>query len=145
VALFFENILPITQQVPGSGAGFDYGGSFRLCRRSHDLIDLWEEYIHKTSQKPLERNKMTVADKIETKLQEAFSPSHLTVIDESHLHAGHAGARPQGESHFKVDLISEKFIGMSRVERQRAVYSALSAELATDIHALSLSVKAPAE
>lgn len=88
---------------------------------------------------------MSVADKIEIKLQQAFSPSSLTVIDESHLHAGHAGARPQGESHFKVELVSENFVGMSRVDRQRAVYSVLADELATDIHALSLSVRAPAE
>ncbi|USG62108.1 BolA family transcriptional regulator [Sneathiella marina] len=84
---------------------------------------------------------MSVAQTIEVKLREAFTPSSLTVIDESHLHAGHAGARPQGESHFKVMIISDKFEGLSRVARQRAVYQVLADELATDIHALSLDVK----
>lgn len=88
---------------------------------------------------------MSVAETIEVKLQAAFAPSSLTVIDESHLHAGHAGARPQGESHFKVEIISEKFEGLSRVARQRAIYQILADELATDIHALSLDVKSTAD
>ncbi|MEH6525840.1 MAG: BolA family protein [Sneathiella sp.] len=88
---------------------------------------------------------MSVAETIEVKLQGAFAPSSLTVIDESHLHAGHAGARPQGESHFKVEIISDKFEGLSRVARQRAVYQVLADELATDIHALSLDVKSPTD
>ncbi|TNE36602.1 MAG: BolA family transcriptional regulator [Alphaproteobacteria bacterium] len=84
---------------------------------------------------------MTVAEKIEDKLKRAFSPSDLAVIDESHLHAGHAGARPQGESHFRVRIVSDKFAGLSRVARQRAIYEVLAEELATDIHALALEVK----
>ena len=93
----------------------------------------------------MEEFKMSVAHTIEVKLHEAFAPSSLTVIDESHLHAGHAGARPQGESHFKVEIISEKFEGLSRVARQRAIYQVLADEMATDIHALSLDVKSPTD
>ena len=84
---------------------------------------------------------MSVAATIEQKLKEAFSPSHLVVVDESHLHAGHAGARPEGESHFKVEITADKFKEMSRVARQRAVYEVLSDELKTDIHALALNVR----
>lgn len=84
---------------------------------------------------------MSVAATIERKLKEAFSPTSLVVVDESHLHAGHAGARPQGESHFRVEITAEKFKGMSRVTSQRAVYDVLSEELKTDIHALALNVR----
>jgi BolA protein len=85
---------------------------------------------------------MSVAKTIEDKLQKAFSPSLLKVVDESHLHAGHAGARPQGESHFRVEIVSDCFQGLSRVARQRAVYQVLAEELATDVHALALDVRA---
>ena len=85
----------------------------------------------------------TVVSRIEEKLQAAFSPTELEVIDESHLHAGHAGARPQGESHFRVRIVAEIFGGQSRVARQRLIYKTLADELATDIHALALDVQAP--
>jgi len=84
---------------------------------------------------------MSVAKTIERKLKEAFSPSRLMVQDESHMHAGHAGARPEGESHFRVEIASGHFKGMSRVAQQRAVYEVLAEELATDIHALALTVR----
>jgi BolA protein len=86
---------------------------------------------------------MSVAQKIEEKLNLAFNPEKLVVIDESHLHAGHAGARPQGESHFRVEIVSDSFSGLSRVARQRAIYQVLANEMATDVHALALDVKAP--
>lgn len=88
---------------------------------------------------------MRVAKRIEEKLNAAFSPTKLSVIDESHLHAGHAGARAEGESHFRVVIVSEEFQGMSRVNRQRAVYRILAEEMASDIHALALDVKSPGE
>ncbi len=88
-----------------------------------------------------ERIKMRVAKIIEEKLNDAFSPAKLTVIDESHLHAGHAGARPEGESHFRVEIVSNSFEGMSRVAQQRAVYQVLAQEMASDIHALALDIK----
>jgi BolA protein len=69
----------------------------------------------------------------------------LAIIDESHLHAGHAGARPGGESHFRVEIVSAAFEGKSRLERQRMVYAALADELRHDIHALALRTLTPDE
>ena len=81
---------------------------------------------------------MRVANIIKIKLTEALSPSQLEILDESHKHAGHAGARLEGESHFSVRIVSQAFEGKSRVDRQRLVYQALSEEMKTDIHALEL-------
>jgi BolA protein len=86
-----------------------------------------------------------IARAIEAKLRQALAPIHLAVIDESGLHAGHAGARAGGESHFRVELESAAFAGLSRVERQRRVHALLAAELAGPIHALSLKLTAPGE
>ena len=85
---------------------------------------------------------MGMADKIRGKLEAAFAPSALTVVDESEQHRGHAGYREGGESHFRVEIRSSAFDGMSRVARQRAVYDALSDEMAGGIHALALKVEA---
>ncbi len=81
---------------------------------------------------------MRVADIIKQKLTEALSPTGLDVLDESHKHAGHAGARPEGQSHFSVKIVSQAFEGKSSVERQRLVYQALSEEMKQHIHALAL-------
>ena len=89
---------------------------------------------------------MAVADTIREKLQSAFSPETLEVVDDSAKHAGHAGARPQGETHYTVRIVSAAFAGLSRVERQRRVYDVLKAEMAPEgIHALALSTHAPGE
>ena len=88
---------------------------------------------------------MTVADTIRRKLTERFAPVRLDIIDESHRHAGHAGARPEGESHFAVTIVSGAFTGLGRVARQRLVYETLAEELATRVHALSLTVRAADE
>ncbi len=88
---------------------------------------------------------MRVADTIREKLNARFAPTRLEINDESHRHAGHAGARPEGETHFSVTIVSTVFIGESRVSRQRLVYQALAEELATRIHALSLTTLAPDE
>ncbi|MDA0218273.1 MAG: BolA family transcriptional regulator [Proteobacteria bacterium] len=88
---------------------------------------------------------MRVANAIREKLTAALAPASLDVIDDSHKHAGHAGARPQGESHFTVRVVSAKFEGLNRVARQRLVYGALKDELETDIHALAIEAKTPAE
>ena len=77
---------------------------------------------------------------IKKKLEENFSPSLIEVIDESDLHAGHAGARPGGETHFKVRMVARSFEGMSNLERQRAVYKTLKYELEERVHALSLEL-----
>lgn len=86
---------------------------------------------------------MTRLERIEAVLREAFSPSVLEVADESARHAGHAGAQPGGETHYRVTVISERFHGLSRVECQRLVYAALADELRTGLHALQLTARAP--
>jgi len=88
---------------------------------------------------------MRVSATIEDKLNKTLSPVRLDVIDESHLHAGHAGARPEGESHFRVEIVAQAFEGKSRLDRQRMVYDALTKELMEDIHALSLKTLTPEE
>ena len=88
---------------------------------------------------------MTMADTIRAKLTATFMPDALDVEDESAKHAGHSGARPGGETHFNVRIVSKVFEGVSRVERQRRVYAALADELKTRIHALSLTTLTPAE
>ena len=88
---------------------------------------------------------MSVADTIRSKLTDRFTPARLDVIDESHRHAGHAGARPEGETHFTVTIVSAGFARLSRVARQRLVYQTLAEELATRVHALSLTTIAPGE
>jgi BolA protein len=88
---------------------------------------------------------VSVADAMAQKLIERFAPVRLEVSDESQHHAGHAGARPGGETHFAVTIVSAAFAGLSRVARQRLVYETLAAELATRVHALSLTTLAPDE
>ena len=88
---------------------------------------------------------MRVAQAIEQKLEAALSPEHLDIVDESHLHAGHAGARPEGESHFRVTIVAAQFRGLGRVQRQRLVYKALAEEMESDIHALALVTQTPEE
>ena len=88
---------------------------------------------------------MTVADTIRRKLSEAFAPVELSIKDDSSRHEGHAGARPGGETHFTVKIVSPAFAGLSRVERQRRVYAVLADELKTQIHALALTTLAPGE
>ncbi len=88
---------------------------------------------------------MKIIRKIESKLQAALAPQSLEVIDESHLHAGHVGARPEGETHFRVHVVSTAFAGLGRVERQRMVYAALAEELAGPVHALSIRAQTPDE
>jgi BolA protein len=86
-----------------------------------------------------------VIEQLERKLTDTFSPSRLTIDDDSARHAGHAGAGHGGESHFNVVIESAAFEGLSRVQRQRAVYAALAEELAGPVHALSVKALAPGE
>lgn len=88
---------------------------------------------------------MRVAHQIREKLAAALKPERLEITDESHRHAGHAGARPGGETHFRVEVVSAAFQGKSRLERQRLVYALLKDEMAQQIHALSLVTRAPGE
>jgi BolA protein len=86
-----------------------------------------------------------VTEAIRSKLEAAFAPIRLDVVDESHRHAGHAGARPEGETHFRVEIVAAAFAGKSRVERQRLVYAVLAEELRDRVHALQLVTKTPEE
>lgn len=86
-----------------------------------------------------------VAETIRRKLETAFSPERLEVVDDSDRHKGHAGAREGGESHFTVTVVSSAFAGVGRVERQRRINAALAQELAGPIHALSIKALAPGE
>jgi len=82
-------------------------------------------------------------EQIRTALQ-ALQPASLTVIDESHKHAGHEGAR-DGRGHFAVEIVSQAFAGLAPLARHRRVYEALGTMMQTDIHALSIRARTPAE
>ena len=86
-----------------------------------------------------------LAAEIEKRLRDALAPAHLQVINDSDRHRGHAGHDGSGESHFTVEIVAERFAGMSRVERQRAVNSALADLLSERIHALAIRARAPGE
>jgi BolA protein len=86
-----------------------------------------------------------VAHAIRQRLTVALAPSRLDLIDESTLHAGHAGARAQGESHFTLLIVTAMFAGKSRLERQRMVFAALADLMRTDVHALSITALTPEE
>ncbi len=88
---------------------------------------------------------MSVTETIRSKLTDRFAPSRLVIVDESHRHAGHAGARVEGETHFAVTIVASAFAGLNRVARQRLVYETLADELATRVHALSLTTLASHE
>jgi BolA protein len=88
---------------------------------------------------------MKVKAAIENKLTAALQPTRLAVVDDSRRHAGHAGARPEGETHFNVEVVSAAFAGMSRIQRQRRVYEILAEELKGPVHALALQTRTPEE
>ena len=88
---------------------------------------------------------MSVAATIESKLTAALQPKRVKVVDELELHKGHAGHRPGGQSHFRVEIVSAAFEGQSRVARQRRVYEILADELKAGVHALALKTLTPAE
>jgi len=88
---------------------------------------------------------MRTQDLITEKLTKAFAPESLSVVDESHLHAGHAGAREGGQTHYRVYIVSDVFRGKSRIERHRMINETLSGELAGGVHALAVHASAPGE
>ena len=88
---------------------------------------------------------MTVAETIAKKLTDRFAPARLDIVDDSARHAGHAGARPGGATHFTVTVVSAAFAGLGRVARQRLVYETLAAELMGGVHALALRTLTPDE
>jgi BolA family transcriptional regulator, general stress-responsive regulator len=91
------------------------------------------------------RGTMTRRDWIAEKLERGLAPAQLDVADESHLHAGHAGARPEGETHFRVDVVSAAFEGKGRLERHRMVNALVADAFAQGLHALAVSARTPAE
>lgn len=83
--------------------------------------------------------------RIERKLTQRLQPLRLELEDESHRHAGHAGHRPEGETHFRLTVVSAAFAGLGRVQRQRLVYEILKDELAERVHALAMTTLTPQE
>ncbi len=81
---------------------------------------------------------------IEQLLEAAFAPTKLLVKDQSHLHAGHAGAQ-EGKGHFEVKIVSDRFAGQSRIARHRMVYDALGSFIDSDIHALKINAVSPSD
>ena len=88
---------------------------------------------------------MSTKQRIEARLTSGLAPLTLDVLDESHLHAGHAGAREGGHTHYRIHIVSESFVGKGKVERHRMVYGLLKDELAAGVHALALHTRAPGE
>ncbi len=88
---------------------------------------------------------MRTIDRLTNKLTEAFTPESLNVADESHQHEGHAGARPGGQTHFRVYIVSAAFKGKTRIERHRMINAALAEDLAGGVHALAIHATAPGE
>ena len=88
---------------------------------------------------------MTMQERIVARLTEALDPALLDIVDELDRHAGHAGAREGGGTHYRVRVVSAKFERKSRVERHRLVYDLLAREFADGLHALALVAKAPGE
>lgn len=88
----------------------------------------------------------TRAERIRAALAAAFpGAARIAITDDSHRHAGHAGARPEGETHYTVEVVAPSFAGLSRVERSRRVHEVLAAEFGTGLHALSLRLLTPEE
>lgn len=86
---------------------------------------------------------MNRAERIRLAIGNGLNLDRLEITDESHLHAGHAGARPGGETHYSVIVVSSEFAGLSRVARQRRVYALLEAEFETGLHALTVRALTP--
>lgn len=88
---------------------------------------------------------MTLKEWIARRIEVELNPDHLVVADESHQHVGHAGWREGGETHFRLDIVSEAFAGKSRVERHRLVNQVLGEAFARGLHALAIKARAPGE
>jgi BolA protein len=88
---------------------------------------------------------MPTRNAIIEKLTRAFAPHRLDVVDESQMHAGHAGHRPGGETHYRIYIVSKAFQGKSRIERHRMINDTLSDELKAGVHALAIHASAPDE
>ncbi|MEJ7745746.1 MAG: BolA family protein [Luteimonas sp.] len=87
---------------------------------------------------------MERVEAIRSAMEAAFAPMRLEIRDDSHRHAGHAGAK-DGRGHFSVEIVSEAFSGLNAVVRHRAIYAALGELMTTDIHALAIKARTPGE
>ncbi len=83
------------------------------------------------------------ANRLRERLESALAPQSITIVDESHRHAGHAGAR--GGGHFAVHIVATRFAGLTPLERHRVVYQAVGDLLGGEVHALSIRARAPGE
>lgn len=88
---------------------------------------------------------MNVASMIRARLEQSLAPSILEIIDESHRHAGHGGAKPSGETHFRLRVVAKAFVGKNRLARHRMIYDALADLMDAPVHALALSTLTPEE
>lgn len=88
---------------------------------------------------------MTIEQSIRSKLTDTFAPTALEIVNQSHMHSGHAGSPGTGESHFAVAIVAEAFRGKSRIERHRMVNALLADELRAGVHALAIKAYAPGE
>lgn len=88
---------------------------------------------------------MSKADIIRERLESGLAPLSLKIFDESGHHAGHSGAPAGGDSHFQLEIVSEKFAGLSRVARHRLIYQALGDAFDQGLHALRIDARAPGE
>ncbi|HEY1940583.1 MAG TPA: BolA family protein [Roseiarcus sp.] len=88
---------------------------------------------------------MSMKDRIAAKLTQGLHPIELEILDESDRHAGHAGWREGGETHYRINIVSEDFAGKSRVARHRLVYDQLGEEFAAGLHALAVRARTPGE
>jgi BolA protein len=88
---------------------------------------------------------LTRLERIRRILDDALSPETLEVLDDSHLHAGHSGAREGGETHYRVEIVSAEFTDKGRVARERIIHGLLAGEFTDGLHALSIKARTPAE
>jgi BolA family transcriptional regulator, general stress-responsive regulator len=84
-------------------------------------------------------------ERIRSKLEAGLAPQRLEVVDQSHLHAGHVGSRPGGQTHFNIKVASARFVGKGRLERHRMVYALLAEEIADGVHALVIETQTPGQ
>lgn len=91
------------------------------------------------------KNRLSRPSRMKQTLEQQLAPLEMELVDDSARHAGHAGAAPGGETHFRLRMVSASFEGLNRVARQRLVHDALRTEFESGLHALSLDLKTPAE
>ncbi len=130
----------VGREGPGSGIAL---GHPALCAR-RDAGGKWDDGRGRDGALPKAMTQ-TRADRMHAVLTQHLSPLRIEVVDESSQHAGHAGAAAGGQTHYSVLIVTDRFTGLSRVARHRLVTGALAAEFEGGLHALSLTLRTPAE